>query len=108
VTAALGLDGDGALDRASNAGLPELGRAEAMAQALWPGLMGHYLDAVMQTGLHAANRNWLRDWSAHYLRGGALLPTLLVGTQPYGLLPVSKLDAVPDPRGRVEHVQHVL
>ena len=107
-SAALGIASGGALDRAANARLAELGRAEAMGQALWPGLMGNYLDAVMQVGLNAPTRAWLRDWSAHYVRGGALLPTLLVGAQPYGLLPVSQLDPVAAPEGRVEHIQQVL
>ena len=57
----------------------------------------------MQTGLAPANRAWLRDWSARYVRGGALLPTLLIGAQPYGLLPVSRVGAPPRPVGRVEH-----
>ena len=68
-TAALGLAGDGALDRATNERLEELPHAEAMAQALWPGLSGHYLDAVMQLGLSTSDRAWLRDWSARYVRG---------------------------------------
>ena len=100
-TAALGLAGDGALERADNARLDELRRSEAMAKALWPGLLGHYLDALMQVGLGASNRAWLRDWSAHYVRGGGVLPTLLVGSQPYGLLPVSKIDTPAAPVGRV-------
>ncbi len=50
-TAALGLADDGALERATNAQLAELPHAEAMAAALWPGLSGYYLDALMQVGL---------------------------------------------------------
>ena len=50
-SAALGLGGDGALDaRRQRAARPSCRDAEAMAQALWPGLGGHYLDALMQVG----------------------------------------------------------
>ena len=107
-TAALGLSDDGALDRATNAGLTELPHAEAMARALWPGLARQYLDALMQVGLGAADRAWLRDWSAHYVRGGGVLPTLLVGSQPYGLLPVSRLDTPAAPAGRIERLEQIL
>ena len=52
----------------------------------------------MQVGLAAADRAWLRDWSTHYVRGGGVLPTLLVGSQPYGLLPVSLVETPAGPR----------
>ena len=107
-TAALGLAGDGALERATNAQLAELPHAEAMAAALWPGLSGYYLDALMQVGLAAPDRAWLRDWSAHYVRGGSVLPTLLIGAQPYGLLPVSRIEVPATPAGRLEHLEQVL
>ena len=107
-TAALGLAGDGALERATNAQLAELPHAEAMAAALWPGLSGYYLDALMQVGLARADRAWLRDWSAHYVRGGSVLPTLLIGAQPYGLLPVSRIEVPATPAGRLEHLEQVL
>jgi hypothetical protein len=107
-TAALGLADDDALGRATNAGLTELRHAEAMARALWPGLAGQYLDDLMQVGLGAADRAWLRDWSAHYVRGGGVLPTLLVGSQPYGLLPVSLVGTPAAPSGRIEHLEQIL
>jgi hypothetical protein len=107
-TAAIGLSDDGALGRATNAGLAELRHAEAMAKALWPGLAGQYLDDLMQLGLGADDRAWLRDWSAHYVRGGGVLPTLLVGSQPYGLLPVSLIGTPAAPAGRIERLEQIL
>ena len=62
----------------------------------------------MQLGLSTSDRAWLRDWSARYVRGAGVLPTLLVGAQPYGLLPVSRIDAPSAPTGRVEHVEQML
>ena len=75
---------------------------------LWPGLLGQYLDELMHTGLTAADRTWLRDWSTHYVRGGALLPTLLVGAQPYGLLPVALSKPPEAPAGNVDQLLVVL
>ncbi|HKE78910.1 MAG TPA: hypothetical protein VKB54_06365 [Solirubrobacteraceae bacterium] len=86
---ALGLDGPNALDRAANARLAELPRALAMNRALWPALGGHYVDHILDGVLGDDDRTWLRDWSVQFARGGGPLPTLLVGAQPYGLLPVS-------------------
>ncbi|MGI8332712.1 hypothetical protein ACRYCC_22395 [Actinomadura scrupuli] len=89
---ALGLDGANPLDRSANALLADLPHALAMNRALWPALAGHYLDHVLEGVLGDGDRSWLREWSVHFARGGCLLPTLLVGAQPYGLLPVSRVD----------------
>jgi hypothetical protein len=107
-TLALGLTTASVLERVSNWNLLDAGHGEAMARALWPGTLGHYLDELMQTGLASANRTWLRDWSTRYVRGGALLPTLLIGAQPYGLLPVSRVEAPDDPVGRIQNLEAVL
>ncbi len=95
---ALGLGPANALDRSSNALLGELPRALAMNRALWPTLAGHYVDHVLDGALSSTDRTWLRGWSANFARGGGPLPTLLVGAQPYGLLPVSRVDRPPDGR----------
>jgi hypothetical protein len=90
-TVALGLGRGNALDWTTRADLAELTHARAMARALWPATGGHYFDEVMDGIVTAGGRTWLRDWSTAFVRGGALLPTLLVGAQPYGLLPVAEL-----------------
>ena len=56
---------------------------------------------VLAAPLGGDDRAWLRDWSGRFARGGAPLPTLLVGPQPYGLLPVSGRDARLGPAGRI-------
>ena len=90
---ALGLNGRNALDRSANAALAELPHALAMNRALWPAFGGHYLDHVLDGVVSDADRTWLRDWSVHYARGAGQLPALLVGAQPYGLLPVSLVES---------------
>ncbi len=102
---ALGLGRDNAIDRAGNAGLRELERAEWMSLALWPAIGGHYLDSLLAGSLTAGGRGWLRDWSASFVRGGAPLPTLLVGSQPYGLLPAGVVS--PPDGGHRTNVQQV-
>jgi hypothetical protein len=106
---ALGLGRDTALDRAANAGLRDLERAEWMNLALWPAVGGHYLDALMAGSLTPGGRAWLRDWSTRFVRGGAPLPTLLVGSQPYGILPAGLVSPPDDgPRTNVQQVGDVL
>ncbi len=106
---ALGLGRDNPLDRSTNAGLLELAHAEAMNLALWPALGGHYLAALLQGAVIGESRDWLRDWAAHYVRGAGPLPTLLVGAQPYGLLPAGHVTP-PDgaPKTNIEHVEDVV
>ena len=80
-----------------------------MAQALWPAVGGHYLDALLAAPLGGDDRAWLRDWSSRFARGAAPLPALLVGRDPYGVLPVTQVVA-PDyePAGRIQQVQDIL
>lgn len=106
---ALGLGRDTALDRAGLAALDELRRAEAMAQALWPAVGGHYLDALLAEPLTGDGRAWLRDWATRFARGAAPLPALLVGREPYGVLPVTHV-VRPDfrPATNVQQVEDIL
>jgi len=85
---ALGLTGSTALDRCLHAQRADLPRALAMNLALWPALGGHYADHLLDGVLTHEQRAWVRDWGMTFARGGGPLPTLLVGAQPYGLLPV--------------------
>lgn len=105
---ALGLGKGNALDRTANAGLQELAHAEAMNQALWPATLGYYFDHILQGALDEASRTWLRNWSTAFVRGGGVLPTLLVGAQPYGLLPVTQIKAPVAPSSNIEHLEDIL
>ncbi len=90
---ALGLQEANALDRAANAGLAETERAHATNQALWPGTAVYTLESPLgfdgSSAVRGDDLEWLRDWFCDYVRGGALLPVVRVGEQPYGLLPVT-------------------
>ena len=91
---ALGLQEANALDRAANAGLAETERARATNQALWPATVVYTIENPLAweggtTVVRGDDLQWLRDWFFDYVRGGALLPVLRVGDQPYGLLPVT-------------------
>ena len=106
---ALGLERRNALDRAANAGLAEGDQGAAMNQVLWPGLGGYYLDHLLNGALTDGDRAWLRSWSASYVRGGGPLATLLVGAQPYGLLPVASLTRSENgTRSKVKQVEDLL
>ena len=106
---ALGMGPENPLHRCAHAALAELRWAEAMNRALWPGLAGHYLAHVLDGVVSDAGRAWLRNWAVTFARGGATLPTLLVGSQPYGLLPVSLVTAPGrGSRTEIETVEDVL
>jgi hypothetical protein len=92
---ALGVSQVNALDRAEKAGLTESRRMHAMQRALWGSTLAYLLSGPLAYDGHplveGAGLEWLRDWFVDYVRGGAALPTLRIGTQPYGLLPVTKM-----------------
>ncbi|MCI0634409.1 MAG: hypothetical protein L0206_10925, partial [Actinobacteria bacterium] len=106
---ALGLGAGNALDRAGNAGLGELARAEAMNRVLWPATLGHYLEALLQGALTSEGRAWLRGWSASFVRGAGPLPAIVIGRQPYGLLPTARVVATDfAAHSNVQHVEDAL
>lgn len=105
---ALGLGKGNALDRTSSANLQELAHAEAMNQALWPATLGYYFDHILQGALDNEGRSWLRNWNTSFVRGGGMLPTLLVGAQPYGLLPVTLVEDHSEPSSNVEYLETIL
>jgi hypothetical protein len=90
---ALGLGDDTVLHRLPGAVPNENAAMAAMNRALWPVTWGRYLDdllapeegsSILPAGTHVA----IREFFAEHVRGGAPLPTLAVGRQPYGLLPI--------------------
>ena len=69
--------------------------AKAMATALWPATWGYFLDNLIGqegTGLTTDAIAWARAHCVAYVRASGALPTLRVGRQPYGVLPVTRLD----------------
>ncbi|MCA9702100.1 MAG: hypothetical protein KC431_31545, partial [Myxococcales bacterium] len=91
--AALGLLDDTLLPRVERADMREDQSAAAMNEALWPVTWGRYLeDLLAPAGAASAVPGPIiaqaRKWFIDQVRGGATLPTLTVGSQPYGLLPI--------------------
>lgn len=81
------------LDRVANADWAEGAAAWAMNLAIGYTTLAGYLngplakaDGAVATGDHTPT---LRDWYVDWVRGGATLPTLRCGEQPYGLLPIT-------------------
>ena len=86
--AALGLPAGGALDAAPGASATQGRLARAMNAALWPATWGYMLRHPLSGAVPPDALDWLRQrFTDHVLPGGAL-PTLRVGRQPYGVLPV--------------------
>lgn len=92
LAAALGLGKTSTLARAAGAGRQEETAAQAMNQALWPSVWGEYLRNLLANrsgrALPQKAVGFARGWFRNHVRGGAPLPTLRVGEQPYGVLPV--------------------
>jgi hypothetical protein len=94
-----------------DAALREQVDAQQMATALWPATWGYYLLNLIGldgTGLTLDSIAWAREHFIAHVRPFGPLPTLRVGRQPYGVLPVTPLGAPPgvpaagiaDPRER--------
>lgn len=96
---ALGLDRAGLLQRLEQADARPDEAAAALNRLVWPlsfgELFGTLLAGAAEPERHAlVDRGALaplRDWFCEHVRGGAALATLRFGAQPYGVLPVRRL-----------------
>jgi hypothetical protein len=69
--------------------------ARQMNIALWAGTWGYFLSNMFgreENNLTEDDLNWARAHFINYVRAAGPLPTLRVGKQPYGVLPVTSLD----------------
>ncbi|EDM74214.1 hypothetical protein PPSIR1_27098, partial [Plesiocystis pacifica SIR-1] len=117
-TEALGLIDAKLLGRVRNGDRREGLSAAAMNRVLWPVTWGRYLDDLLAPGtggksgrspISSAVQAWARDWFIAKVRGGAPLPTLTVGAQPYGLLPVRpRVPRAEDAKGELAQLERVL
>ncbi len=74
------------------AAVPGAGRGDpgrAMNALLWPSTVGYYLEQVALPAFGDDDIDAARRWFIDHVRGRGPLPTLIVGAQPYGLLPVT-------------------
>ena len=100
LSAALGLaDAAPALANVPEATAKEQLDARHMNRALWPATWGYFLSQMMSGDqpasptLTAEDIGWVRQHFIDHVRAAGPLPTLRVGRQPYGVLPVTSLDA---------------
>lgn len=107
-TLALGLEGNPVFNRVEHADVLELDRAKAMNQALWPATWRYFFTTMFDGVVTGANLTWLRNWFVDYVRGGGVLPTLRIGPQPYGVLPVCRLVAQSEPADEIGELERVL
>lgn len=63
-----------------------------LATALWPGTWGYYLTQMLRLDEWDTGAAGYRRWVLDRVRGGGPLPTVRVGRQPYGVLPVLPLE----------------
>jgi hypothetical protein len=67
--------------------------ARHMNRALWPASWGYFLTQMMiGSSLTPDDIKWARQHFTDYVRAAGPLPTLRIGKQPYGVLPVTSLD----------------
>lgn len=111
---AFGLDRTLAVDHCELAADRAGDRASAMNRALYPATIGYLLSQMLATdgkpAITGAELRWVRDWFRDWVRGGGFLPTLRVGGQPYGVLPVARLETqwFQEPTNRIDAISYVL
>jgi hypothetical protein len=67
--------------------------AQSMNAALWPATWGYFLEQMMAETFAERDIERGRQHFVGFVRGQGPLPTLRTGRQPYGILPVTSLDA---------------
>ncbi|MEM7322220.1 MAG: hypothetical protein AAF531_03965 [Actinomycetota bacterium] len=108
---ALGLTDRSGLARVRNGTDAERARSRAAVTVLFETVLGTYLRQLLDVGGQNAitpkATNDTRRWAINHLTGGAPLPTVRVGPQPYGILPVMRSRSTPV-GGIAEGVETVL
>lgn len=91
---------------------PERERSRAMVRATFEAVLGTFARRLLRVGaddaLRPAALDALREWCTRWVTGGAPLPTLAVGPQPYGVLPVCRSAPAQQPETTAELVQQVV
>ncbi|WP_159982454.1 MULTISPECIES: hypothetical protein [unclassified Novosphingobium] len=94
LTNILGIDAPW-LATADHAQEQEQADAAAMNTALWPATLGQFLDAVDEgsDAISPVVIEQIRSFHRDHVRGRGPVPSLRIGSQPYGILPVSSFAA---------------
>lgn len=80
--------------RIPNAGGRDQLEARAMNFALWPGTLGYMMRTMMAPVFADADVDATRSFFARYVSGRGAIPAVRVGSQPYGILPVTSFGAL--------------
>ena len=80
--------------RIPNAGGRDQLEARAMNLALWPGTIGYMMRTMMAPVFAESDIDTTRSYFTRYVTGRGPIPALRVGSQPYGILPVTSFNAV--------------
>ena len=89
-----------------NADAKEQLDARQMNTALWQATLGYFLLQMLGVGetsespLTDPDIAWVRSHFIDHVRAGGPLPSLRIGKQPYGILPVTSLNAWKPPAGQ--------
>ncbi len=115
LAAALGFSAAGGLRGLEHGADQEALASQDMRTVLFEAVLGtlvrQLLDVGSQHGISLKNMNAVRDWFILNVTGGAPLPALRVGPQPYGILPVRHSQTAPDlttSAGQVERIVALL
>ena len=106
---ALGLARSATLRQVPHGSDDERERSRAMLQVCYETVLGTFTRRLLhvgnEPGLAAATVDALRSWCLSWVTGGAPLPSLAVGPQPYGVLPVRRSTPPANPASTAEHVE---
>jgi hypothetical protein len=115
LVAALGLPDAEIFRRVAHGDEREAVASQDMRVVAFDAVVGTFLrellDVATENGVGAAAVTAVRQWFIDHVTGGAPVPTVRIGPQPYGILPVRRSAAQPDlstTRGQVERIVKVL
>jgi hypothetical protein len=90
---ALGIDLDLAL-RLPNASGTDQTEAKAMNYALFPATLGYMMTNMIKPGPDLDDQAFIRRFFAHFVSGRGPIPAVRIGSQPYGILPVTAFSRI--------------
>jgi hypothetical protein len=80
--------------RLPNAGGRDQQDARAMNLALWPGTAGYMMRTMLAPVFKEADIDFTRSFFTRYVSGRGSIPAVRVGSQPYGVLPVTAFGSI--------------
>lgn len=69
----------------------DIAEAIAINRALWPATLGYFVDQMMTPTITDATSSSLRGFFTRFVLGRGTQPAIMVGRQPYGVLPTTAL-----------------